>query len=236
MSKQELKDLGKSKNGFQDPRKGKHERFKFTRGGQEDILGLGTKEDFVNEILYGKDTGKDHLQISLRLRDIEHRHRPGLPSNRHHGDLKNNEEEVTPEGAAHSGAGRGVVLLPGDGNVMHAPERRLQAVQNPSLNGLKHLPHGRGRLPFIRSMSDYFNHRRRAPPEKKEAPEKFKARYGKWVKALEDKPALSQRLHQLGATSLEAFGYEPPTRFMDPPDETYIEQCRVILEENLCEN
>jgi hypothetical protein len=52
---------------------------------------------------------------------------------------------------------------------------------------------------------------------------------------LEDRPELSQRLHQLGATSLEAFGYEPPARFMDPPDETYIDQCRAILEENLCE-
>lgn len=220
MSKQELKDLGKSKMNVQDPRKGTHQRFKFARGGHEDILGLGTKEDFVNEILYGKDSGMDQLHKAQHLYRLAKGH--------HHGDLINEEEEAIPGLSAQ-------VDLPGDAN-MQAHERRLQGVRNTGFHGMKHLfhgPHGRGRGPYL---ADYSSHRRRRAPDKKEAPELVKARYGKWVKKLEDKPDLSQRLHQLGATSLRTFGYEPQTRFLDPPDETYIQQCRVILEENLCED
>lgn len=42
-----------------------------------------------------------------------------------------------------------------------------------------------------------------------------KKRYGKWVKALENYPELSQSLHAKGATALHMFGYEPRQRFMD---------------------
>jgi hypothetical protein len=222
MSKQELKDLGKSKAGFQDRRKGAHQRFKFAKGGNEDILGLGTREDFVNEILYGMPNARHMLRLAKRGE-----RRPGLSNNHHHGDLMNQEGEVNGGLAEHSVAGRGIGL-PGDENIK-SPERRLQAIRK---GRLPHGPHGRGRLPYEPDMNGQRRHR---APEKKEAPEKVKARYGKWVKALEDKPDLSRRLHQLGATSLRTFGYEPPARFLDPPNDTYIRQCRVILEENLCD-
>ena len=44
-------------------------------------------------------------------------------------------------------------------------------------------------------------------------------RYGKWVKLLKRKPELSRSLHEQGAASLKAFGYEPSQRFQDPGDE-----------------
>lgn len=72
---------------------------------------------------------------------------------------------------------------------------------------------------------------RRFQPEK---PEQVKARYGKWVQRLQDQPELSRQLHEIGKASLEAFGYEPPTPFMDPPMKEYLEQCDAILEAGLC--
>jgi hypothetical protein len=41
-------------------------------------------------------------------------------------------------------------------------------------------------------------------------------RYGKWQGLLENKPELSNYLHQQGAVSLEHFGYEPYQDFMYP--------------------
>ena len=44
-------------------------------------------------------------------------------------------------------------------------------------------------------------------------------RYGKWVELLRKKPELSRLLHEQGAESLKAFGYEPSKRFQDRGDE-----------------
>jgi hypothetical protein len=79
--------------------------------------------------------------------------------------------------------------------------------------------------------------RRQAPhlPSKvRESPDKVMARYGKWVKALEDKPELSETLHKLGSTSLEAFGYNPPAAFLDPPKQSFVDMCQQVLDANVC--
>jgi len=72
--------------------------------------------------------------------------------------------------------------------------------------------------------------------KEKESSSQVMARYGKWVKKLEDQPLLSKKLHELGASSLKTFGYEPPSSFLDPPDPKFAEQCKEIVEAGLCEN
>jgi hypothetical protein len=52
-------------------------------------------------------------------------------------------------------------------------------------------------------------------PVSRASPEDVKKRYGKWVSALEGRPALSALLHSQGADALETFGYEPSATFMD---------------------
>jgi len=54
---------------------------------------------------------------------------------------------------------------------------------------------------------------------------KVKARYGKWLGYLSERPELSKQLHELGKQSLEAFGYEPPAQFMDASGADHDFQC-----------
>ncbi|CAB9510969.1 expressed unknown protein [Seminavis robusta] len=228
MSQQELHDLGKSLNGFSDPRKkrGGHQR----RG-----VGLpfdSSKEDFVNDLLFG--LGKDARMPGSKNHREKRFHR-----RRNKQDLTEEGQRIRRQGALrhlnddplrrHGGA-LGMqrrLLQQNDGAEEHrdeisgsTPHRRLQP-QRSRLRELfynSRLGHGARRHNFV-----------------KEAPEQVKARYGKWVKALEDKPELSAQLHDLGKSGLEAFGYEPPRAFLDPPDETYLEQCQKMLNANLCD-
>jgi hypothetical protein len=64
-----------------------------------------------------------------------------------------------------------------------------------------------------------------------------KKRYGKWVKALESYPELSQILHTEGATALHMFGYEEPQqRFMDIQKPPFKCNSRVVCEKSPGEN
>ena len=72
------------------------------------------------------------------------------------------------------------------------------------------------------------------PGKVREAPEQVMARYGKWVQRLENEPELSQELHELGRTALQAFGYEPPMPFLDPPDESFGQQCEDLMKDFIC--
>jgi hypothetical protein len=63
-----------------------------------------------------------------------------------------------------------------------------------------------------------------------------KKRYGKWVKALESYPELSQILHTEGATALHMFGYEPQQRFMDIQKPPFKCNSRVVCEKSPGEN
>ena len=74
----------------------------------------------------------------------------------------------------------------------------------------------------------------RKPGKVREAPEQVMARYGKWVKRLENEPELSQKLHELGRPALQAFGYEPPMPFLDPPDEGFWQQCEDLMKDFVC--
>jgi len=67
-----------------------------------------------------------------------------------------------------------------------------------------------------------------------EAPEKVLKRYGKWVERLENEPELSQKLHELGAKALKTFGYDPPEPFLDPPDNSFRQQCEDMLQDIIC--
>jgi hypothetical protein len=61
-------------------------------------------------------------------------------------------------------------------------------------------------------------------------PANVKARYGKWVSFLEDKPVLSQKFHDLGAKSLQSFGYEPSAPFLDTSGADDSFQCDSTVE------
>jgi hypothetical protein len=67
---------------------------------------------------------------------------------------------------------------------------------------------------------------KKAPAEE----EKFiQARYGKWRKLLRYNPELLAQLQQIGNATLEAFGYEPPRRFLDRQEAL---NCDEILRDN----
>ena len=60
-------------------------------------------------------------------------------------------------------------------------------------------------------------------------PAPLKHRYGKWVQQLKELPILSAQLHTIGNDSLQAFGYEPATRFMDFDPENRKTQCHAEI-------
>jgi hypothetical protein len=59
-----------------------------------------------------------------------------------------------------------------------------------------------------------------------------KKRYGKWVKALESYPELSQIIHTEGAKALHMFGYEPQRCFMDIQKPPFKCNSRVVCEKD----
>ena len=187
------------------------------------MLGRGTREDFFHDVLLGKigiqDQEAEHLLEMARM----HGHRAlSEYRNNYHGGQMDEEDEGSLRRITENFDGEDLERP----RYLNVP-RRLQALRNKVVH--------RPRYGYPGRPQDFLRYRGRPAPEKEEAPALVKARYGKWIKELEGKPELSQQLHRLGASSLEAFGYEPPARFLDPPDEKYIEQCQTILEENLCE-
>jgi len=56
-------------------------------------------------------------------------------------------------------------------------------------------------------------------------PAPLKHRYGKWVQRIKELPILSAQLHTIGNETLQAFGYDPATRFMDFDPENRKSQC-----------
>jgi hypothetical protein len=72
----------------------------------------------------------------------------------------------------------------------------------------------------------------RGPHKRDAGGGEVKKRYGKWVKALEDYPELSEILHTEGATALHMFGYEPQQRFMDIQRPPLKCNSRVVCEED----
>jgi len=70
---------------------------------------------------------------------------------------------------------------------------------------------------------------RRSPPKRQggqgriDRGEPVEKRYGKWMKALKDKPHILKKLEEAGMEGLKEFGYEPKQRFLDYKELDY--QC-----------